>query len=132
MKLLSVIVTEILIISFVVTTFNGIYPEQGLFSIVLAGLGFGLLMYMIDPILAFFKFPKNFWGYLIIGSIFSLIYFLLLNIFVVGIIGFQIGTIGGNFGPVAFPVINLQTEFMSVIFAAVYSLILSLFFDQVK
>ncbi len=132
MRLLSTIITQILILGFVLTTFNGIYPENGLFSIVVAGLGFGLLMYMIDPILAFLKFPKNFWGYLIIGSIFTIAYFLTLNLFIVGIIGFQIGTIGGGFGPVLLPVVSLGSEFASVIFSAIYALVLSLFFDQVK
>ena len=132
MKLVSTIVTQVLILSFVIATFNGVSPERGLFSIVIAGIGFGLLMYMIDPILAFFKFPKNFWGYLIIGSIFTFAYFLTLNILVVGIISFKSGSIGGGFGPVTFPVISLQTEFMSVIFASIYALLLSLFFDQVK
>lgn len=123
------LVTQILIFSFVVMSFNGLSTDEGVFSLVLGGVIFGVLMYLVNPVLDFFNFPRNFWGYLIIGTIFSLGYFVVLNTFIVGILDFSTGSVGGSFGPVEFPAMSLETEFISVIFAALYASALSIILE---
>ncbi|MBD3351295.1 MAG: hypothetical protein GF364_07390, partial [Candidatus Lokiarchaeota archaeon] len=117
---------NILVFTFVVTTFNGVAAEQGLFSLVVGGLLFAATIYAIDPVLGFFRFPKNFWAYLIIGTIFSLIYFIVLKTLLLGILSFGVGSIGGDFGPIEFFRVSLEDEMVSVIFASVYASSLSL------
>lgn len=130
MQIVKSLAYNILILSFVVATFNGVVLEQGVFSIVVAGALFGLALALVDPILGFFQFPKNFWAYLIVGTIINFVFYFLLNSLVVGFLDFQPGYLGGDFGPIEFPQINLDTETLSVIFTAVYSSLLTFLYKE--
>ncbi|KXK08388.1 MAG: hypothetical protein QY330_03850 [Candidatus Dojkabacteria bacterium] len=81
-------------------TFVGLMPgidaKNGPVAVILAGLGFSLIMVFIGAILGFFKFPKNFWGKFLIGSLMSLLYFAFLHFVLVGFIQFGPGYIGGS------------------------------------
>ena len=132
MNLVYNLVVETLILVTVVSTVNGLRFEQGVFSMLVGGIILGLLMYGIEYVLGFFKFPKNFWGYLIVGSIFTLIYFILLNTVIVGVINFSPTTIGGSFGPLDFPSFKLDQEIYTVFFSAVYTMLFSLVMNQLS
>jgi uncharacterized membrane protein YvlD (DUF360 family) len=132
MNLVYNLAIEILIIITVVTTLPGVDFEQGVFSMVIAGILLGLLMYTIDPVLGFFRFPSNFWSYLIIGGIINVIFFILLSTVLVGIIKFGPSTIGGGFGPVDFPTLTLKNETYTVILGAFYAHLLTLFVNQLS
>lgn len=132
MQLIYNLVIETLILIAVVTTLDGVDFEQGVFSMIVAGVFLGLLMYVIDPVLGFFRFPRNFWSYLIVGGVMCVIYFLVLNTLLLGVIRFGVGTIGGDFGPVTLPVLNLETETYTIIFTGLYTLLFSLFVNQLS
>lgn len=132
MHLIYNLVIETLILMAVISAMPGVRFEQGIFSMIIAGVILGFLMYAIEPILGFFRFPKNIWGFIVVGGILSIIYFILLNTFLLGIIEFGVGTVGGNFGPFEFPKISLETETYTVIFTAVLTLVFSLFVNQLS
>jgi len=132
MNLIYTIAIETLVLITVVSTTNGLRFEEGVFSMVVSGVILGLLMYAIDIVLGFFKFPRNFWGYLVVGSVFILLYFVLLNTVIVGIIHFGPATLGGSFGPIDFPIVELKDEVSTLIFSAVYTIIFSLFMNELS
>lgn len=132
MKLIYTIAIEIMVMITVVSTVNGLSFEDGVFSMIVSGIVLGLLMYAIDFVLGFFRFPKNLWGYLIVGSIFIGLYFILLNTVIVGIIHFGPSTLGGAFGPIDFPIVRLTNEIYTVIFSAVYTILLSLLMNELS
>lgn len=132
MHLIYNLLIETLILITVVTTTQGVNFESGFFSMIIAGVLLGFLMFAIEPILGFLKFPKNFWSYLIVGGILNTVYFILLNTVLLGIIDFGVGSIGGGFGPIEFERISLETETYTVIFTAFYTLLFSLFVNQLS
>lgn len=132
MSTLYKLLINLMIFGIVIYTFNGASFVEGLFSLILGGAIFALVMYGVDPILAFFKFPKNFWGYLIIATLFSLIYFAVLNSLLTGIVSFGVGSVGGDFGPIALPATSLESQMMTVIFTAIYAALLSIIFEQLE
>ena len=130
MSIVKNLALQILLLSFVVTSFNGVVAEEGVFSLVVVGIMYGVVISLIDPILAFFKFPKNFWGFVIIGTLLTFAFFFLLDTVVVGFLDFRAGYLGGSFGPVEFPTMDIGTETLAVIVTAVYAAILTFIFKQ--
>ncbi|MBD3280035.1 hypothetical protein GF389_00740 [Candidatus Dojkabacteria bacterium] len=132
MDIVKSVAIQILVLTFVVTTFNGVVPEEGVFSLVFSGLMFGIAVAAIDPILGFFKFPKNFWGFVIIGTLVSFGFFFLLDTVVVGFLDFRAGYLGGDFGPLEVPTLDIETETLAVIVTAVYAALLTFLFKQLE
>ncbi|MBN1331447.1 hypothetical protein JW978_01010 [Candidatus Dojkabacteria bacterium] len=130
MSIIKNLAFQILILSFVVTTFNGVIEEEGVFSLVATGIMYGLVISAIEPILGFFKFPKNFWGFVIVGTLLTFAFFFMLDTVVVGFLDFRAGYLGGAFGPVEFPMMEIETETLAVIVTAVYSALLTFIFKQ--
>ena len=58
------------------------------------GLVFGFLMLILPDLLSFFKFPKNFWGKFLIGSILTLMWLGLLNAVFTGFLTFGPSKVG--------------------------------------
>ncbi len=129
MRVVFKLLLQILVFSFVVTSVAAVTPQEGVFSLIIGGLLFAFVMYLVNPILDFFRFPRNFWGYLVIGTLFSVLFFVILDSLVFGILTFGIGNIGGGFGPISLPVISLSTKFLTVLFTAIYAALLSIILE---
>lgn len=117
---------EVMVFGTTVLLINGVSLSEGSFSFLVGGVLFALAMFAVDPVLGFFKFPRNTWGYLVVGTIFSLLFFVVLNAVVVGIVDFKVATLGGDFGGINLPELSLETEMITVVFTAIFASALSL------
>jgi len=75
-------------------TMPGIESPHGAFGFFLAGLFYGLLIIALPEILRFFRFPKNIWGKLLIGSGLTVILLFIFSTFLPSIITISAGYIG--------------------------------------
>jgi hypothetical protein len=83
-----------------------------IFALLLGGVMFGLLAFIVEPLLSFFKFPINFWGLLVVGTLLNVIFFTLLSTGILpSIVVFRTGTFGQELSPIPFPIIMLPTKF---------------------
>src|SRR3972149_4026397 len=57
---------------------------------------YGVIISFLPNMLKFFKFPVNFWGKFLVGTLLTLLLLSLLNFVITGIISFGPGYIGGS------------------------------------
>src|SRR5262249_6583894 len=98
------------------------------------GLLYALVYTSLPNILKFFKFPVNFWGKLLIGTLFTLLYLVLLNFLLTGIINFGPGYIGGSdFIIFSIPkLVELPTAIAVIIFSSVALVLCSIMLDRLS
>ncbi|MFQ5493368.1 MAG: hypothetical protein ACE5DX_04380 [Candidatus Dojkabacteria bacterium] len=95
-KKLYLVIRNMLIFWVFVTAMPGLSSPKGPIGLLIGGLGFGFIMAYLSKVLKFFKFPVNFWGKLIVGSLMTILWMVLMNFVVKGVIDFGPGYIGGS------------------------------------
>lgn len=95
LKRLEILVVNLMIFWIVASTMPGIESPHGAVGFLLAGFFFGLLIISLPEILRFFRFPKNIWGKLLIGSGLTFIMLWLISTFLPSILVISTGYIGG-------------------------------------
>jgi len=130
---LKIIVNVLLFIAFVVIM-PGFNTPPGPVAAILAGLGFALIMTFITTILGFFKFPDNFWGKFLIGTLLVLLYFVLLQFFITGIVTFAAGYVGGSdFVLFTLPrIVTLGEPLFVLVFTALTLVVCSIILDKLS
>lgn len=112
----------------------GFGTPKGPVAAILAGFGFALIMTLLNNILSFFKFPDNFWGNFLIGTLLALLYFVLLQFFITGIVVFSNGYIGGSdFIIFTLPrLVTLGDPLFVLVFTAVTLVLCSIILDKLS
>lgn len=95
LKRLEVLVVNLMIFWIIASTMPGIESPHGAVGFLLSGLFFGLLVIALPEILRFFRFPKNIWGKLLIGSGLTFIMLFVIAVFLPSILTVSAGYIGG-------------------------------------
>lgn len=95
LKRLEVVVLNLMIFWIVASTMPGIESPHGAFGFFLGGIFYGLLILSLPEILRFFRFPKNVWGKLLIGSGFTFVLMFLISAFLPQVISISSGYVGG-------------------------------------
>ncbi len=94
MKNLATVLTNLILFWIIVDVTPGMSAVHGSASKFVGGLFFGLIIALLPTILGFFKFPENFWGKFLIGTIFTILYFYILQTVLSSLIGFGPSRIG--------------------------------------
>ncbi len=123
---------NILIYSFIITILNTLSPgSAGLgmfFTLVIGGIIFAIFALAAEPLLAFFKFPVNFWGLLVIGFILNLIFFAIMSsgVFpVIALVEFNQEFFGEEFKPLPLYV-KINNAFVSSLIASFFTTLLQI------
>ncbi len=119
----------ILIFATVVLSTDGVALDNGLYSLILGGAGFGFVMGLAEFIIDYFRLKRSAGIYILTSIILSLLYFFILKALVYGILDFHPVTIGGSFGPIVIPSFDLETETNTVVFVSLFAGILILILD---
>lgn len=67
----------------------GIYVQDGLKGYFISGAVYVALVLIIPRIIEFFKINVNIWSFILVGSLFSTLYFYLMRYFFVGFLTFE-------------------------------------------
>ncbi|KXK25859.1 MAG: hypothetical protein TR69_WS6001001465 [candidate division WS6 bacterium OLB20] len=128
-----IVLNIMLFITFMVIM-PGISSPKGPVAAIIAGFGFALIMTLLANILNFFKFPDNFWGNFLIGTLLTLLYFVLLQFLIRGIIEFGAGYIGGSdFIIFTLPkLVTLADPLFVLVFSAVALVLCSIILDKLS
>lgn len=134
MKTVFPIVLNILMFFAFVAIMPNVQAQHGPVGILLAGFGFALIMVFLTNILKFFKFPDNFWGKLLIGTLLSLVYFAILQFVIGGLIKFGSSYIGGSdFIIFTLPkLVTLADPVIVLIFSAVALVVCSIMLEKLS
>lgn len=95
LKNVEILVVNIMLFWIVMGTMPGIDSPNGSFGFLLAGFLFALLILALPEVLRFFRFPKNVWGKMLIGSGLTFIFLLILTNLTTQIITVSEGFVGG-------------------------------------
>ena len=95
LKHLENLIVNFMIFWVLVTTMPGVSSPNGSFGYVLVGLIYGLFIVVLPEILRFFRFPKNVWGKLLIGSGITFVVLLLISSILPDVMTFTSGFVGG-------------------------------------
>jgi len=79
-----------------VNAMPGLDSPKGPIGLAIAGMFYGVIISFLPNMLKFFKFPVNFWGKFLVGTLLTLLLLSLLNFVITGIISFGPGYIGGS------------------------------------
>ena len=95
-KNIYVLIRNLMLAWVIIDVLSGVTIDRGPIGYLIVCGFFGLLRVMLPNILRFFKFAVNFWGKLIIGSLFTFAYLALFHSIFTGIIEFGKTYIGGT------------------------------------
>lgn len=129
MTLIYRLLVGILIFATVVISTDGVSLDNGFYSLILGGLGFGFVMGLSEFVIDYFRLKKSVVAYVVASLILSLLYFFTLKTLVYGILDFDQTVIGGAFGPIIVPEFELNSETNTVIFVSIYAGVLTLILD---
>jgi len=123
---------NILIYWVVVTGLTGLHiTSNKIFALVIGGFIFALVALLVEPVLSFFKFPRNFWGLLVVGFIINLSLFIIYSLgFLPLILTVSSGIIGDGLAPIPFPAISLSSPILVAIVAALIATLLQILFRK--
>ncbi len=94
LKRLEVLIVNLMIFWIVASNMPGIESPHGSVGFFLAGFLYGLLIISLPEILRFFRFPKNTWGKLFIGSGLTFVLLLVVSTFLTSVITISASVIG--------------------------------------
>ncbi len=95
LKRLEIVVVNLMAFWIVASTMPGVESPHGAFGFVFAGILYGLLILSLPEILRFFRFPKNVWGKLLIGSGLTFIFLFIIATLMTQVLTFSTGYVGG-------------------------------------
>ena len=133
MNKFTLIFGNVLIYWVVVDIVSGLSPGSfgRIFALFVGGLAFALAALAVDPLLGFFKFPSNFWGWLVVGLVINSVLFLILSTGILpSILVIKSGSIGGGFSPIPIPVIKLGSSVMVAFVGAILATLLQISFRK--
>lgn len=79
----------------IISTMPGVTSPNGSVGYLIAGIFYALLILVLPEILRFFRFPKNLWGKLLIGSGLTFIFLWVISVSLSEVLVFSRGSIGG-------------------------------------
>lgn len=94
LKRLEVLVVNLMIFWIVASNMPGIESPHGSVGFFMVGFLYGVLIISLPEILRFFRFPKNTWGKLFIGSGLTFILLLVVSTFLTSMITISASVIG--------------------------------------
>jgi hypothetical protein len=134
MKNLFWILVNMLVFWAFVNAMPGLDSPKGPIGLAISGFFYGLVIAFLPNILKFFKFPVNFWGKFLIGTLLTLLLLSMLNFLITGIISFGPGYIGGSdFIIFTIPrLVNLPNAVIVIIVSAVLLVLCSIMLESLS
>lgn len=112
----------------------GLVMPHGVGSKLIDGILFAGVMVIMPYILNFFKFPVNFWGKFLIGTILTTTYLYLLDLLFPKLLDVTTGYIGGgDFLLFSFPIlITLPNAILVIVISAIILVLCSIILDRLN
>jgi len=110
----------------------GLESPNGAIGNLIAGVLFALVYTSLPGILKFFKFPVNFWGKLLIGTLLTMLLLFVLNAVLPQILTIGEGYVGGgNFIFFTLPkLFSLPSGFAVLVFSSIASIFCSIILEK--
>ncbi|HLD03810.1 MAG TPA: hypothetical protein VJC17_03505 [Candidatus Dojkabacteria bacterium] len=110
----------------------GLEAPQGIFGNFITAVLFGIIYYSLPSILKFFKFPVNFSGKFLVGTLLVMLMLLLLSALLPSVLTITPGYVGGgDFIFFTMPkIFELPTSFAVLVFSSAVSVLCSIILEK--